>query len=90
MIENDNKEEIIDISGLFIYIGNIPKNDFLKEIEIKKENDYLIVDKNMKTSIDGIYACGDVIKKEAYQISTAVGEGALAAISIINELKNRN
>lgn len=85
LIEKENKEENLEISGLFIYIGNIPKNDFLNELNLKMENDYIIVDKNMKTSVDGLYACGDVIKKEAYQISTAVGEGTIAAISIINE-----
>ena len=37
----------------------------------------------MKTSVDGVYACGDIIKKEVYQISTAVGEGTMAAVSII-------
>lgn len=87
VIKKENSEEILDVSGLFIYIGNIPKNDFLKKLDLKMENNYLIVDKNMKTNINGIYACGDVIKKEAYQISTAVGEGAIAAISVINELK---
>lgn len=87
VIERENKEELLDVSGLFIYIGNIPKNDFLNELDLKMENNYIITDKNMKTSINGIYACGDVIKKNAYQISTAIGEGALAAISIIEELK---
>lgn len=87
VIERENKEELLDVSGLFIYIGNIPKNDFLNELDLKMENNYIIADKNMKTSINGIYACGDVIKKSAYQISTAIGEGALAAISIIEELK---
>ena len=85
VVENSEKEEILDVSGLFIYIGSIPKNDFLNELDLEMENNYIVVDKNMKTSIDGIYACGDVIKKEVYQISTAVGEGAIAAISIINE-----
>ena len=40
----------------------------------------------MQTNIPGIYACGDMIKKEYYQISTAVGEGATAALSVIKEL----
>ena len=83
----DNYEEKIDVSGLFIYIGNIPKVDFIKSIDIKTENNYIIVNNDLETNIKGIYACGDIIKKKAYQISTAVGEGALAAINIINDLK---
>ena len=83
----DNYEEKIDVSGLFIYIGNIPKVDFIKSIDIKTENNYIIVNNDLETNIKGIYACGDIIKKKVYQISTAVGEGALAAINIINDLK---
>ena len=40
----------------------------------------------MKTNIDGIYASGDIIKKDLYQIVTAASEGAVAAISIIKDL----
>jgi thioredoxin reductase len=40
----------------------------------------------MKTKYDGIYACGDVIKKELYQIATAVSDGARAATCLKREL----
>lgn len=79
---NDHRE--IEVSGLFIYIGATPNTHFLKDLNLMMNDGYIVVDKNMKTNIDGIYACGDVIKKEFYQISTAVGEGATAALSIKN------
>lgn len=82
VISQNGETKSLDVNGLFIYIGNIPNTEFLKETKILLENGYVIVDQNMKTNIDGIYACGDVIKKEFYQISTAVGEGAIAALSI--------
>jgi len=88
IIENKSKEEILEVEGLFIYIGSNPKNEFINEISLDQENGYLIVDNNMKTNIAGIYACGDIIKKSAYQISTAIGEGATAAISIISNLND--
>lgn len=87
LVNQDGKIEKLDVNGLFIYIGNTPNTEFLKENEIQLENGYLVVDSNMKTSIDGIYACGDVIKKEFYQISTAVGEGATAALAIKKALE---
>lgn len=87
LVDQDGKIEKLDVNGLFIYIGNTPNTEFLKENEIQLENGYLVVDSNMKTSIDGIYACGDVIKKEFYQISTAVGEGATAALAIKKALE---
>ncbi|MCM1370467.1 MAG: NAD(P)/FAD-dependent oxidoreductase [Clostridium sp.] len=80
--------EIIDGKALFIYIGLNPATNFLNKLGIKTENDYIIVDKDMKTSIDGIYACGDIIKKDLYQLVTAASDGAIAAVNIIKYIKN--
>lgn len=77
-----NNEEL-NVEGLFIYIGSIPDTSFLSTLNIDNNNGYLIVDSNMKTSINGIYACGDVIDKNVYQLSTAIGEATIAANSII-------
>lgn len=78
--------QVIPCKGLFIYIGLIPNTKFLDNLNIKTENGYIIVDQNMKTNIDTIYACGDVVKKTAYQIITAASDGALAAINIEKQL----
>lgn len=75
-----NNQEI-KCDGLFIYIGLEPKTDFLKNLAIETDNGYIIVDKDMKTNLNKIYACGDTIKKNVYQIITAAGEGAIAATS---------
>lgn len=92
-INGENRLESITVNGkdilcegLFIYIGLDPDINFLKNINIENEKGYIIVDKNLKTNIDGIYACGDVIKKDVYQIITAAGEGATAATNLIKEL----
>jgi len=84
---NTNEKKDINASGLFIYIGFIPEIGILKNLELKTINNYLIVDDNMRTNIFGIYACGDVISKDLYQIATAVGEGAKAAISAVKDFK---
>lgn len=81
-----NNNEVYEIAGLFVFIGQIPTKFMLQGIETI--NDYIVVDENMKTNLDGIYACGDIIKKDFYQISTAVGEGTIAALNIIKELKS--
>ena len=83
----DNKEETIEVKGFFIFIGSLPVSDMLKNTDVITDNGYIIVDRNMRTNVKGIYACGDVIKKEVYQISTAVGEGAIAALSLIKDIK---
>lgn len=88
--ENDNlsglllsTDEEIKTNALFVYIGNIPTP--IKCDSLITENDYIIVDKNMKTSVNRIYACGDITKKDVYQVATAIGDGALAAMSLIKE-----
>ena len=81
----DDKDYAID--GLFIENGYTPNIDFIKSLNIKLDNNYIIVDENMKTNIDGIYASGDIIKKKVYQIVTAASDGAVAALSIIKDLK---
>lgn len=95
LISDDNKlcgikldnGQTITISGLFEAIGNVPNVEYLKKLDLNTENGYIIVDENMKTSINGIYASGDAIKKDLYQLVTATGEGAMAANSIIKQLE---
>lgn len=75
--------EELKVNGLFIYIGSDPDTSFLEGLNIESENGYLVVNENMETNIEGIYACGDVIFKKVYQLTTAVGEATVAASSII-------
>ena len=78
----------IKCSALFVYIGFLPSLAFLDNLDIAMENNYLIVDNNYETSIEGIYAVGDNIKQQIYQIVTAASAGAVAATNVFNELKN--
>ena len=72
----------LKVDGLFVYIGLIPTLPFIKNVNLNLDNGYIVVDDKMKTNIDGIYACGDIIKKNLYQIITAASEGAIAASNI--------
>lgn len=72
----------LKVDGLFVYIGLIPTLPFIKNVNLNLDNGYIVVDDKMKTNIDGIYACGDIIKKDLYQIITAASEGAIAASNI--------
>ena len=57
----------------------------LKNLEITDESGYIIVNEFMETKAKNIYACGDVILKNTYQIITAASEGAVAANQIIKK-----
>lgn len=80
------KDIKIDIDGLFILTGYTPNIDFINSLNIENENGNIIVDKCMKTTTYGVYAVGDIIKKDLYQIVTAASDGAIAAINIIKDL----
>lgn len=80
-----NKGEF-SIDGVFVSMGYEPKMDFLDKIS--KENGYIVVNDNMQTNIDYIYACGDCVKKDIYQITTAVSDATIAAINVKKTLNN--
>ena len=59
------------------------KDKFTKEnLNILNKNGYIEVDKNYETKVKGIYACGDVIAKDLYQLTTAVGDASTAAYNL--------
>lgn len=84
IIKKENETKELLCHGLFIYIGFEP---IIPNVPNLKLNDnYIVVDEKMQTNIDNVCACGDIIKKDLYQIITAAGEGATAANTIKNKL----
>lgn len=77
-----NKEKHLEVSALFTYVGFEPNNDFLSSLDIVDESGYIKVNQSFETNIKGVYAVGDCIKKDVYQLITAASEGAEAAIHI--------
>lgn len=71
----------IKTDGVFIFIGITPNSGIIKDIVSTDERGYVIADDDMRTSIEGIFACGDVRKKALRQVVTATGDGATAAVS---------
>jgi thioredoxin reductase (NADPH) len=67
--------------GVFIFVGVIPNTDFVKNLLQLDEAGFIMTDHSLKASRPGIFACGDCLKKNLYQVVTACGEGALAADS---------
>lgn len=82
----DNNKKI-KADGIFLGIGSIPNSDIF---EVEKEDNYIIVDNEMKTNIDYVYAIGDVTKKKTYQLITASSDGIIAASSIIKREINKD
>jgi thioredoxin reductase (NADPH) len=76
--------------GTFIFIGYLPNTEFLKnKVDLNKWGE-IVVKNDMSTDIEGVYAAGDSTAKRYRQVTTAVGDGtvaALAASGYLNELK---
>lgn len=83
-----NDKEELKVTGLFIYIGYEPNISYLKNFDIFDNNGYIIVDKNYETKVNGLYAVGDSVKREYYQIIMAMASGAEAALNVTTSLKN--
>ncbi|TCK87964.1 thioredoxin reductase (NADPH) [Natranaerovirga hydrolytica] len=77
---SETKELAVD--GTFIAIGTIPHSDMVKDILETDDYGYIITDENCKTSIDGVFAAGDVRKKLLRQIITAAADGATSVYAI--------
>lgn len=84
IFEIETNKEKYKIDALFSFIGYDPSISFLENIEM--ENNYIKVNEHMRTNIDYIYACGDIIKKEVYQLSTAISDATIAAINVKKDI----
>lgn len=81
-----NDESTIDCDGVFIYYGYQADTAFMKDLNITDEKGYIEVDNSMRTKEPFIYACGDIIKKDIYQIVTAASDGCIAALSLKKDI----
>jgi len=82
------KETEISCDGVFIFVGLVPNTNFVKGIIELDENGYVNADSNMKTSREGIFACGDCRQTILRQVVTACGDGAFAAFSVQQYVEN--
>ena len=71
----------LEVAGVFIFIGLVPNSEMFKGPLKTDEQGYIITDEEMRTSINGVFAAGDVRKKILRQVVTAVADGAIAATS---------
>lgn len=78
-VDKDKTEEL-KLSGVFIEIGTIPSTDYLKKFIKLNSSGEIITDKNNMSSVEGLFAAGDITDIPEKQIVTAAGEGAKAAI----------
>lgn len=74
----DGQEKSLNVDAVFVAIGRKPDTEILKDKLSLNPNGYIITNDRMQTSVEGVFACGDVRENMIKQIATAVGEGAIA------------
>jgi thioredoxin reductase (NADPH) len=82
------EEKTLKADGCFIWVGTLPNTDFLKDAVDTDAYGFIRTDAKMQTSVPGVFAAGDVRDTPLRQVSTAVGDGAIAAVSAEHYLEN--
>ncbi|EJF00190.1 thioredoxin-disulfide reductase [Liquorilactobacillus mali] len=80
-------ESVVPTDGVFIYVGLVPMTEPFESLSVTDEQGWIVTDEKMQTKIPGIFAIGDVRKKELRQIATAVGDGGIAGQGAYNYLE---
>lgn len=83
-----NEDRLVPTDGVFIYIGNVPMTEPFKDLGITDEQGWVITDDEMKTSVPGVFAVGDVRDKKLRQITTAVGDGGIAGQGVFSYIES--
>jgi thioredoxin reductase (NADPH) len=84
-----NLEEIIDLSGLFVYVGLEPNSELVKGLAKLDNAGHIQVNLSMETSVPGLYAVGDLRQNSSAQLVSAAGDGATAAIAAFNYIRSQ-
>lgn len=71
-----------DSFGVFVFAGYVPNTALVKDLVALDDSGYVITNSEMQTSVDGVYAAGDICIKTLRQVVTATADGALAAASM--------
>jgi len=83
LVENVKTRERTEVptDGVFVFIGHAPNNEIYKGQLDVDERGYIKVDRNMQTSVEGVFACGEAADGVYKQVVTSAGMGATAAIA---------
>ncbi|MCG8643120.1 MAG: thioredoxin-disulfide reductase [Desulfobacterales bacterium] len=82
------EESVLKADGCFIWVGILPNAEFLSDDIKTDEYGFIIADEKMQTSVPGVYVAGDVRDTPLRQISTAVGDAAIAAVCAEHYIEN--
>jgi thioredoxin reductase (NADPH) len=82
-----NMENVIDLSGLFVYVGLEPNSQLVSGLVQVDNAGHIPVNLSMETSVPGLYAAGDLRQNSASQLISSAGDGATAAIAAFKYIR---
>ena len=81
------QEVMLERDGVFIFAGMLPNNTIFRDSPLEfTQQGYIKTNENMETNLKGVYAVGDIRAKKFRQITTAVGDGTIAAMEVIQKI----
>lgn len=80
--------ETLPADGIFVFLGQSPNNDLFKDQVALSEKGYILAGADMGTNIPGVYGVGDINEKFFRQITTAMGDATVAALSVERYIRN--
>ncbi len=83
-----NQTKTIKADGCFIWVGILPNTEFVKEAVKTDQFGFIMGNAKMETTVPGVFVAGDVRDTPLRQIATAVGDGAIAAVSAEHYIEN--
>ena len=75
------EKRILDVSGIFVAIGQVPQNELFKDLVTLDPSGYVVAGEDCRTSMDGVFVAGDCRTKKVRQLTTAASDGAVAALA---------
>lgn len=71
----------LPVDGIFAFLGQTPNNEWFRDVVTLTEQGYIAAGSDMSTNIPGVFAAGDIVDKPFRQITTAISDGTIAALS---------
>lgn len=82
-------EKSLELAAIFPLLGQKSASGFLSPLSLTMENGFIVVDSSMMSSFPGLFAAGDIVKKNLRQIVTAASDGALSSLGVLNFLRKQ-
>lgn len=87
-ISQGEAKKSLDVKGIFPLAGEVPASGFLASLGLETNKGFILADSEMKTSVPGVFAAGDIVNKKLRQLITAASDGANAATSAISYVRS--